>query len=100
MANFRVIIVGGGVGGLTLANCLQHAGIDFVLLEGREKIGLHIGAGIGVDPAASRILDQLGVYSDLEGTFVGTLPTRAIVLRDVHGKINAVTSGPALLEAR
>jgi cation diffusion facilitator CzcD-associated flavoprotein CzcO len=48
MANFRVIIVGGGIGGLTLANCLQHANIDFVLLEGREKIGLHFGSGVGV----------------------------------------------------
>jgi 2-polyprenyl-6-methoxyphenol hydroxylase-like FAD-dependent oxidoreductase len=48
MANFRVIIVGGGIGGLTLANCLQHANIDFVLLESREKIGMHFGAGVGV----------------------------------------------------
>jgi 2-polyprenyl-6-methoxyphenol hydroxylase-like FAD-dependent oxidoreductase len=100
MADFRVIIVGGGVGGLTLANCLQHANIDFVLLEGREKIGLHIGAGIGIAAAASRILDQLGVYSDLEGTFAGTGPTRAFVLRDVHGKIKVENSDPALLEAR
>jgi 2-polyprenyl-6-methoxyphenol hydroxylase-like FAD-dependent oxidoreductase len=100
MANFRVIIVGGGLGGLTLANCLQHANIDFVLLEGREKLGLHIGAGIGIDPAASRILDQLGVYSDLEGTFVGTAPTKSNVLRDVHGKINVEGWDPALLAAR
>jgi 2-polyprenyl-6-methoxyphenol hydroxylase-like FAD-dependent oxidoreductase len=48
MANLRVIIVGGGIGGLTLANCLQHANIDFVLLESREKIGMHFGAGVGV----------------------------------------------------
>ena len=48
MANFRVIIVGGGIGGLTLANCLQHANIDFVLLESREEIGMHFGAGVGV----------------------------------------------------
>jgi heterodisulfide reductase subunit A-like polyferredoxin len=48
MASFRVIIVGGGIGGLTLANCLQHASIDFVLLESREEIGLHIVGGVGV----------------------------------------------------
>lgn len=48
MADFRVIIVGGSIGGLTLANCLQHANIDFVVLEGRKKIGLHFGSGVGV----------------------------------------------------
>jgi flavin-dependent dehydrogenase len=48
MASFRVIIVGGGIGGLTLANYLQHANIDFVLLESREEIGLNSVGGTGV----------------------------------------------------
>jgi monoamine oxidase len=48
MASFRVIIVGGGIGGLTLANCLQHANIDFVLLESREEIGLNSVGATGV----------------------------------------------------
>jgi 2-polyprenyl-6-methoxyphenol hydroxylase-like FAD-dependent oxidoreductase len=66
MANLKIIIVGGGISGLTLANCLQHAGIDFVLLEGRSEIGIHVGAGVGIEPNGDRILDQLGVRGDLE----------------------------------
>ena len=65
MAGLKVIIVGGGISGLTLANCLQHAGIDFLLLEGRSEIGLHVGAGVGLEPNGDRILDQLGVRGDL-----------------------------------
>lgn len=65
MGKLKVIIVGGGISGLTLANCLQHADIDFVLLEGRENIGLHHGAGVGIEPSGARILDQLGVYADM-----------------------------------
>jgi monoamine oxidase len=35
----RVIIVGAGWAGLTLANALRNAGVDHVLLEGRSRIG-------------------------------------------------------------
>lgn len=69
---------------MTLANCLQHAGIDFVLLEGREKIGLHVGAGIGIEPNGDRILDQLGVYADLEDKLI---PNRGFIIRNYDGKL-------------
>jgi hypothetical protein len=62
---FRVIIAGGGIAGLTLANALQHAGIDFVLLEGRSEIAPQVGASIGTFPNGSRILDQLGCYDEI-----------------------------------
>lgn len=100
MADFRVIIVGGGIGGLTLANCLQHANIDFVVLEGRKKIGLHFGSGVGIDPPAARILDQLGIFSDLESQFCGTAPTKAAVFRNINGKFLFESNGYALAEAR
>src|SRR3954453_22385186 len=35
----RVIIVGAGWAGLTLANALRNAGVDHVLLEARDRIG-------------------------------------------------------------
>ena len=35
----RVIIVGAGWAGLTLANALRNAGVEYVLLEGRSRIG-------------------------------------------------------------
>lgn len=64
---FRVIIAGGGIAGLTLANCLQHAGIDYVLLEARSVIAPQVGASIGMMPNGSRILDQLGCYDEIAG---------------------------------
>jgi 2-polyprenyl-6-methoxyphenol hydroxylase-like FAD-dependent oxidoreductase len=62
---FRVLIVGGGIAGLTLANALQHAGIDYLLLEARSELAPQIGASIGLGPNGSRILDQLGCYDDI-----------------------------------
>jgi 2-polyprenyl-6-methoxyphenol hydroxylase-like FAD-dependent oxidoreductase len=66
-SSFRVVIVGGGIAGLTLANTLQNADIDFVLLESRSMIDPQVGASIGVLPNGSRILDQVGCYDDIIG---------------------------------
>ncbi|KAJ9635448.1 hypothetical protein H2201_003110 [Coniosporium apollinis] len=63
--HFRVIIAGGGIAGLSLANALQHANIDYVLLEARSLIAPQVGASIGLAPNGSRILDQLGCYDDI-----------------------------------
>ena len=65
-ARFRVIIVGGGVAGLTLANALQHAHIDYLLLESRPVIDPQVGASIGLAPNGARILDQLSCFEDIE----------------------------------
>jgi 2-polyprenyl-6-methoxyphenol hydroxylase-like FAD-dependent oxidoreductase len=67
---FRVIIVGGSIAGLTLAHCLQKARIDFLVLERRATVAPQIGASIGVHPNGARILDQLGVYNQLEELIV------------------------------
>lgn len=56
----RVIVVGGGIAGLTTANALEKAGIDFVLLEARARFDPQIGASIGLRPNAMRIFDQVG----------------------------------------
>lgn len=63
---FRVIIVGGGITGLTLANSLQHAGVEFLVLETRSEVAPQVGASIGLAPNGSRILDQLFCYEDME----------------------------------
>lgn len=62
---FKVIIVGGGVAGLTLANCLQQANINYVLLEARSAIAPQVGASIGIFPNGCRIFDQLGVFDKI-----------------------------------
>ncbi|KAI9037688.1 FAD-dependent oxidoreductase [Aspergillus affinis] len=63
---FRVVIVGGSIAGLTLAHSLHHAGIDYVVLEARDRIDPQVGASIGIFSNGARILDQLGVYDEIE----------------------------------
>ncbi|KAL4811695.1 hypothetical protein BDW67DRAFT_189433 [Aspergillus spinulosporus] len=63
---FRVIIVGGSIAGLTLAHCLHRLGIEYVVLERREEISPQEGASVGIMPNGGRILDQLGLYDQIE----------------------------------
>ncbi|KAF2664645.1 FAD/NAD(P)-binding domain-containing protein [Microthyrium microscopicum] len=60
----RVIIAGGGVVGLVLANALEQAGIDYILLERRDEISPTIGQSIAAEPNGARILDQLGILDE------------------------------------
>ncbi|KAF4468206.1 FAD-binding domain containing [Fusarium albosuccineum] len=62
---FKVIIVGGSVAGLSLANMLQANDIDFVVLEAYPSIAPQVGASIGLLPHGNRILDQLGLYDKI-----------------------------------
>ena len=62
---FRVLIVGGGVAGLTLLNALQRAKIDALLFERRETCTPALGSAIGIGPHASRILDQMSIWGPL-----------------------------------
>ncbi|KAL8364969.1 hypothetical protein RB595_003993 [Gaeumannomyces hyphopodioides] len=57
---FRAIIVGGGVGGLTLANIFEQLAIDYVLLEAYRDFSPQVGASIAMLPGGQRILEQLG----------------------------------------
>ncbi|KAF5258648.1 hypothetical protein FOXYS1_10763 [Fusarium oxysporum] len=58
-SQFKVIIVGAGVTGLTLAHCLAKAGIDFVLLD-KGVVAPRFGTTITLQPHGCRILHQLG----------------------------------------
>ncbi|KAM0324543.1 hypothetical protein ACHAQA_007928 [Verticillium albo-atrum] len=62
---FKIIIVGGSISGLSLANMLEKFGIDYVLLEGHSVIAPQLGASIGLLPSGMRILDQLGCYEKI-----------------------------------
>ena len=64
-SNFKVIIVGGSVAGLTLANSLSRRNIDFLVLEARDQIAPPVGAAIAVLSNGARILDQLGMFDDI-----------------------------------
>ena len=60
----RVLVVGAGVAGLTVANALKQAGVDCVVLEAKGRVGgrLHTAdlAGSGVDLGGSWIHTPIG----------------------------------------
>lgn len=60
---FRVVVIGGGVAGLTASHCLQKAGIDHIVLERRRDISPPEGASIAIYPHGARILYQLGILN-------------------------------------
>lgn len=63
--SFKVVIGGGSITGLTLANMLQLYDIDFVVLEAYPDITPQVGASIGILPHGNRILDQLGLFQKI-----------------------------------
>jgi salicylate hydroxylase len=65
-------IVGGGIGGLTAALSLLHAGVDVHVYEQARELS-EVGAGIQVSPNASRILYCLGLADELAGLGVRPL---------------------------
>ncbi|EUC33579.1 hypothetical protein COCCADRAFT_26114 [Bipolaris zeicola 26-R-13] len=62
---FKVLIVGGGVAGLTLAIMLELYGFEYELLEKHPNVAPKLGAGVGITPNGARILDQIGVWDSM-----------------------------------
>lgn len=56
----RVVIVGGGIGGLALALALWRRGIEAPVYEAAPELRA-VGAGISLQPNALQVLDRLGV---------------------------------------
>jgi 2-polyprenyl-6-methoxyphenol hydroxylase-like FAD-dependent oxidoreductase len=61
----RILIVGGGIAGLTLATALHQHGFQAELIE-RSPVWHAIGAGIAVQPNGMRILHALGIGASVE----------------------------------
>ena len=61
----RILIAGGGIGGLTAALCLAKAGCEVVLFERADEFG-EVGAGIQLSPNCTRVLHHLGLEPALK----------------------------------
>ena len=67
MTDDKVIIAGGGIGGLTLALTLHQIGVPFLVLEASHTMR-PLGVGINIQPNAVRELFELGLTSEVLGT--------------------------------
>jgi salicylate hydroxylase len=65
LARLKVLIVGGGIGGITAVLALRQLGIDVQLFEQAAAFG-QVGAGLQVSSNAARILIKLGLGDALK----------------------------------
>lgn len=70
----KVIIAGGSVAGLTLANALEKAGVDYLVLE-KGDIAPQLGASISIFCHISKVFDQLGIRERISRTTTPMLKT-------------------------
>ena len=63
---FDVVVVGGGLGGLTLAAALSDRGHPTVVLEARRGV-TPVRRGMSLAPNGLRVLEKLHLLSDVEG---------------------------------
>ncbi|MEU7915648.1 FAD-dependent oxidoreductase [Microbispora bryophytorum] len=78
MSNVDVIIVGGGIGGLSTAFALTRLGLKVQVLEQAPEFG-EVGAGLQLAPNCTRILDDYGLLDKAKS--LGVVPDR-MVMRD------------------
>jgi salicylate hydroxylase len=64
MGSLRVLIAGGGIGGLTAALALAENGCEVTVFEQAPEFA-EVGAGIQLSPNASRVLHALGLEKPL-----------------------------------
>ncbi|KAL9573477.1 hypothetical protein ACKAV7_002021 [Fusarium commune] len=87
-----VLIAGGGISGLALANMLEKAGIRYVLLEFYDEIAPQVGASIGLQSNGLRILDQLDCADDLISLVDIPLNDTYMLLQVFYDKLESKTS--------
>ena len=64
MASFKILIIGGGLGGLACATALSQAGHKVTLLESTSKLQT-IGGGISIPPNSMRVFEHLSLIERL-----------------------------------
>ncbi len=107
MSSRRVVVVGAGLGGLTVAWHLQRAGLDVVVFESAAHAGgaMRTGAEGGFryehgpntvldkEPATHALLDQLGLRAHM----VRSGPEARVRYLWTRGRLRAIPLGPGLL---
>ncbi|MGE0598184.1 MAG: flavin-dependent oxidoreductase [Dehalococcoidia bacterium] len=79
----KVLVAGGGIGGLTLALCLDHLGIECEVFESSTEFK-PLGVGINLLPHSVRVLTLLGVQPALAASGI---PTAELSYFTKHGKL-------------
>lgn len=87
--SFEILIVGGGLGGLTAALALRRRGHRVTVLESAPTLG-EVGAGIQTAPNASRVLMGMGLRARLAA--IRTEPQDQVRRRWEDGSIIGLTS--------
>lgn len=85
VSEHTIIIAGGSVAGLSLANMLEKAGISYVLLEAHDDMTPQVGASIGLQAGGLRILDQIGCAEELMSLV--DIPLNESYLRNPDGSV-------------
>jgi 3-hydroxybenzoate 6-monooxygenase len=79
-----VIVVGGGIGGLSAAFALTRKGLRVRVLERSKEFG-EVGAGLQLAPNCTRILAAYGLLE--EATRLGVLPAHMVMRDAVDGAV-------------
>src|SRR5208283_793773 len=96
MKSPRLLVMGGGIGGLATALAASASGCEVQVLERAEKFA-EIGAGLQLAPNASRVLDALGILDDVRKH--ACFPPRLVIMDAVSGReLTSVEAGRQFTE--
>ena len=84
MKQYRILIAGAGIGGLTAASCLMKAGHHVEIHEQAPQLG-EVGAGIQVSANAMHVLRDLGLEPDIRA--IGVSPAAYVFRLHATGEV-------------
>ncbi|KAF9698911.1 hypothetical protein EKO04_003285 [Ascochyta lentis] len=88
----KVLIAGGSIAGLTLANALEQRGVDYLLLEKHPHVAPDIGASLCIFPNGFEILHQLGCYDRINALAEDANSFGSVTMRNRHS--HAIVQAP------